>query len=243
MKKIIFIITILFNLQTFSENSLFVEANEQYNKQNYDSAILLYDSIISNGFESSELYYNLGNCYYKTEDWAHAIWNYEKSLSLKKNINTIENLKLTKLKIKDKIEPLPQLFYKEWWHNTSNLLSVEMWQILTLFCVWIILLVRIINRFTNTKQKYSFHFLNILFIILLSISLSSYQENHKKNKAIIFSSSVNVNSAPTEESKNLFSLHSGTKVTILDSIGDWINIKIEDGKNGWIKKSNCRILE
>ena len=113
MKKTIFIITILFNLQTFSENSLFVEANEQYNKQNYDSAILLYDSIISNGFESSELYYNLGNCYYKTEDWAHAIWNYEKSLSLKKNINTIENLKLTKLKIKDKIEPLPQLFYKE----------------------------------------------------------------------------------------------------------------------------------
>tara|TARA_B100001250_G_scaffold297206_1_gene258697 strand:- start:33 stop:764 length:732 start_codon:yes stop_codon:yes gene_type:complete len=243
MKKTIFIITILFNLQTFSENSLFLEANQQYNKQNYKSAILLYDSIIANGLESSELYYNLGNCYYKKEEWANAIWNYEKSLSLKKNTNTLENLELTKLKITDKIEPIPQLFYKKWWRNTINLVSVNMWQILTLLCIWIILIVQIITRFTTSKHKYSFHFLTILFIILLSISLSSYHENYQKPKAIIFSSSVNVNSAPTEDSKNLFSLHAGTKVRILDNIGDWINIKIEDGKNGWIKKSNCRILE
>ena len=243
MRRIAFIITILSCLQTFADNSLFKEANQQYSNQNFSAAILLYDSIVSNGLESSELYYNLGNCYYKKQEWANAIWNYEKSLSLKIRINTLENLELTKQNITDKIEPLPQLFYKEWWDNTINSLSLRMWQILTLFCIWTILIIQIINRFVEYKKYYLLSFLNIALIILLSITFSSYQKNYKTIKAIVFSSSANVNSAPTENSKNLFSLHSGTKIIVLDNIGDWINIKIEDGKDGWIKRSHCRILE
>ena len=93
------------------------------------------------------------------------------------------------------------------------------------------------------KNKYIFYFLNVLLITLLYISFSSYQLQYNTSQAIIFSSSVNVNSAPTEKSKNLFSLHAGTKVIILDNIEDWIKIKIADGKNGWIKATNCRILK
>ena len=115
MKKLIFILLILLYLPIFAENPLFIEANQQYNKGNYSFAISLYDSIIKNNLESSEIYYNLGNCYYKIQDWANAIWHYEKSLLLKKDINTLENIELTKLRIKDKIQPLPQLFYKKWW--------------------------------------------------------------------------------------------------------------------------------
>tara|TARA_B100000214_G_C23465910_1_gene400492 strand:+ start:64 stop:354 length:291 start_codon:yes stop_codon:yes gene_type:complete len=93
------------------------------------------------------------------------------------------------------------------------------------------------------KKKYILYFLSVLLITLLYISFSSYQLHYNTSQAIIFSSSVNVNSAPTEKSKNLFSLHAGTKVTILDNIEDWIKIKIADGKNGWIKTTNCRILK
>ena len=93
------------------------------------------------------------------------------------------------------------------------------------------------------KNKYILYFLNILLIILVYISFDSYKLKYNTSQAIIFSSSVNVNSAPTEKSKNLFSLHAGTKVTILDNIEDWIKIKIVDGKNGWIKASNCKILK
>ena len=100
-----------------------------------------------------------------------------------------------------------------------------------------------LNKFIQNKKKYILYFLTLLLITLLSITFSSYQLNYKTSQAIIFSSSVNVNSAPTEKSKNLFSLHSGTKVIILDNIDDWIKIKIEDGKDGWIKATNCKILQ
>ena len=89
MKKIIFIISIILYLPTFADNPLFIEANHHYNTENYSSAISLYDSIIENNLESSAIYYNLGNCYYKTQDWANAIWYYDKSLLLKKDINTL----------------------------------------------------------------------------------------------------------------------------------------------------------
>ena len=113
MKKTIFILSILFCLQTFAEESLFIEGNKEYTNENYEMAILLYDSIISSGLQSSELFYNLGNCYYKTQDWANAIWHYEKSLIL--NIHNKEashNLEMTRLRIIDQIEAIPQLFYK-----------------------------------------------------------------------------------------------------------------------------------
>ena len=197
---------------------------------------------IENNMESNAIYYNLGNCYYKIQDWANAIWHYEKSLLLKKDINTLENLELTKLKIKDKIQPLPQLFYKKWWNNLINLQTTKSWQILSLICIWTLLIFHIINKFMKYKKKYVVYFLSILLTILLSITFSSYQLKYNTFQAIIFSSSVNVNSAPTEKSKNLFSLHSGTKVTILDRIDNWVKIKIEDGKDGWIQDSNCKIL-
>ena len=244
MKKLIFILPILLCLQTSGKESLFKKANEEYKNQKYTNAISLYDSIVSNNLESSELYYNLGNCYYKTQDWANAIWYYEKSLLLKKNKNTLQNLELAKLNIIDKIEPLPQLFYKKWWQKLLNLLPIKTWQIFTLLSIWMVLILKIVTKFTNYKKTTTAsYFLNSLTLILVWITYSCYEKNYNKNEAIIFSSSVSVNSAPTEEIKNLFSLHAGTKIEIIDEIDDWIKIKLADGKNGWIKKSVCKTLE
>ena len=114
MKQLTLILSIIFCLKNFANESTFRQANEEYNKGNYAKAITLYDSIISNNLESSELYYNLGNCYYKTQDWANTVWYYEKSLKLNpNNYNAIHNLQLTKIKIKDQIETLPEIFYKK----------------------------------------------------------------------------------------------------------------------------------
>ena len=244
MKKITFILSILFCLQTFAEEALFIQANKEYTNENYEAAILLYDSIISNGLQSSELFYNLGNCYYKTQDWANAIWHYEKSLIL--NIHNKEashNLELTKLRIIDQIESIPQLFYKKWWDNLVQLFTTRTWQILALLCIWSILIMQILNRFTKYKKKYFPVFFNTLALILFCITYSSYEKNYNKTEAIIFSSSVVVNSAPTDNSTNLFSLHSGTKVETIDQIGNWIKIKLENGNIGWIKETNCKRLK
>ena len=97
-----------------------------------------------------------------------------------------------------------ELFYKTWWNNLIHLQSTKSWQILSLICIWIILIFYILNKLMKYKNKNILYFLNVLLITLLYISFSSYQLQYNTSQAIIFSSSVNVNSAPTEKSKNLF---------------------------------------
>jgi len=242
MKILTFMLSLLFCIQTFAGEQLFLQANSEYANENYTVAISLYDSILTKGMESSELYYSLGNCYYKTQDWANAIWYYEKSLQLEKKENTIHNLELTKLKITDRIEPLPQLFYKKWGNNLTQLLSTKTWQTLAILCIWIVVLLRLLNQFTSVKNKLFLRILYLTVVILLFITHNSYMHNFIKKEGVIFSSIVIVNSAPTANSTDLFSLHSGAKVEIVDEIGEWINIKIANGKRGWIKQNSCKNL-
>ena len=244
MKKIIIILSILLNLTSTAKESLFLQGNEAYANENYSTAISCYDSILSTGIESSELFYNLGNCYYKTQNWANAIWHYEKALKLNpNNQNASYNLELTKIKTIDQIEALPDLFYKKWWDDLVSLSSTKNWQIFAILSIWITLIIQIFRRFTNFKKKYLLRFFILLTLILFSINYSSYQKNYRTNNAIIFSSSVAVNSAPTNKSTSLFSLHSGTKVEMIDEIGNWVNIKIANGNSGWIQKYNCKFLD
>jgi len=242
MKLKTLIITLLVSISSFASDQLFEKANKAYNNSDYTSAITLYDSILTIGLESSELYYNLGNCHYKEQDWANAIWHYEKSLKLEKNDKTIQNLELANLKIIDRIEDIPQLFYKKWWSSFISIFNTFSWQLISILIIWFALIIKILSQFTNYKKE---HFLSILYsLALISVfaTYSSYQRNITKKEAIIVTSSIVVNSAPTTNSTNLFSLHSGSKIEILDTIGEWINIKIANGSSGWIKESSCKIL-
>ncbi len=242
MKLKTLIITLLVSISSFASDQLFEKANKAYNNSDYTSAITLYDSILTIGLESSELYYNLGNCHYKAQNWANAIWHYEKSLKLERNDKTIQNLELANLKIIDRIEDIPQLFYKKWWSSFISIFNTFSWQLISILIIWLALTIKILSQFTNYKKE---HFLSILYsLALISVfaTYSSYQRNITKKEAIIFTSSVVVNSAPTTNSTNLFSLHSGSKIEILDTIGEWINIKIANGSSGWIKESGCKVL-
>ncbi len=243
MRFNIIIAALLLSINSFASEQLFSKGNKEYAEANYSAAIIIYDSIISLGFESHELYFNLGNCYYQNKDWANAIWYYEKSLQLDKNQKTLENIQLANLRIIDRIEEIPQLFYKRWWKKFIGLFNTYIWQYLATICIWLILIIKLLNQFTGIKKSYFSNFLYLLAIILLFITYNSHQENYNKTEAIIFSSSIVVNSAPTESSINQFSLHSGTKVEIIDQIGNWINIKLANGNSGWIKKSECKILD
>ena len=242
MKKIIFILSLFICTQSYASEQVFEKGNKQYTDENYSAAILLYDSILTSGLESSELYYNLGNCHYKTNDWANAIWHYEKSLQLNNNEKTKHNLELVKLKIIDRIEPLPQLFYKKWWINLTQTLSTQVWQILTLFGIGFIFILQLISQFTSLKSKLITKIFSAITVIILLITQTSYHNNFTKKEAIIFSETITVNSAPTSSSTNLFTLHAGSKVEIIDTIGDWINIKIANGNSGWIAQNSIKEL-
>ena len=242
MKRLIFILSLFICSQNFASEQVFEKGNIQYANENYSLAISLYDSILKSGSESSELYYNLGNCYYKTNDWANAIWHYEKSLQLNNNEKTIHNLEFAKLKIIDRIEPLPQLFYKKWWINLTLTLSTKIWQILAFLCIGLIFILKLISQFTSLKNKPITKVFSAVTIIILLIIQTSYYNNFTKKEAIIFYETITVNSAPTSRSTNLFTLHAGCKVEIIDVIGDWINIQIANGNSGWITQNSIKEL-
>ena len=242
MKKIILLLFLCINLNTIAEHSLFTKANTAYTNDSITKAISLYDSILRSNKESSELYYNLGNCHYKNKDWANAIWYYEKSLQLNKHKQAEENLALTKLKIIDKIEDLPQLFYIKWWKNIQATLDTQYWQYLAILSIFLALFFWITNKLLNKNSKKYYIFFLTSSLLLLLISNSSYKNKIEEKKAIIFSSAVVINSAPTEKSTELFTLHSGTKVEVTDRIGDWIHIKIANGNSGWVLQNSIKEL-
>ena len=239
MRKIIFIL--LFCNQILADENLFIQANKQYAEEKYIDAISLYDSIIYNGLESSELYYNLGNCYYKIKDWPQAIWYYKKSLSINPNNNdAYHNLNVSKLKTKNLTKAIPQLFYKKWIDNIINLLSLKNWQIFTIICIWIVVIIQILKIFTKFKIKHLLTLFHIFSLIILITTYTAYQKKYTEKEAIIFSSSTIVNSAPSSSGTNLFSLNPGNEIRIIDQIEDWVKIKTTDGRNGWIKKTDCK---
>jgi len=242
MKKITLLLFLCISLNTIADQPLFTKANTAYAGDSITKAIALYDSILASGRESSELYYNLGNCYYKNKNWANSIWHYEKSLQLNNNEQAKENLALTKLKIIDRIEALPQLFYKKWWIGAQELLSTNHWQYLAILSVLLALLFGTLNKLLNKNTKKYYTFFLTSALLLLLISNSSYQNKIDKKEGIIFSSVVVINSAPTSNSTELFTLHSGTKLEITDRIGDWIHIKIANSNSGWILQNSVKEL-
>ena len=235
MKKILLINYLFISLSCLANDTIFSNANKLYSESNYIEACNLYMQIIENGSESAELYHNIGNCYYRTNDWANAIWFFEKSLQLKKKEETQKNLELTRLNTIDKIEPMPNLFYKKWWIILTAIFSTKNWQILSIISIWIVCILFFI--ISKTKIIY----LSVIPMFFLFITFSSNTINSKKH-AILFSQNVAVKSAPTENGTNLFSLHSGTKIEIVDEVGEWIKIKIADGNIGWITTKNCKHL-
>tara|TARA_B100001093_G_scaffold520348_1_gene614924 strand:+ start:13925 stop:14632 length:708 start_codon:yes stop_codon:yes gene_type:complete len=235
MKKLIFIIYLFISLSCLANDTIFSNANKLYSESKYIEACKLYLQILEQETESAELYYNIGNCYYRTNDWANAIWFFEKSLQLKNKKETKKNLKLSKLNIIDKIEPLPDLFYKKWWINFIDIFSTKNWQLISIISIWIVCILFFIISKTKIIYFFSIPIL-CLFIIFSSNKIKS------KKYAILFSHNIAVKSAPSNNGTNLFSLHSGSKIEIIDEVGEWIKIKIANGNIGWITKKHCKQL-
>jgi len=110
----------------FGSDSIFSEANNEYDKENYKLAIDKYHQILSDSLESAELYFNIGNCYYKLQDYANSIFFYEKSLLIDNNFNdALENIELVKIELVDKSEKMPRVFYLNWLESIKNFQNIE----------------------------------------------------------------------------------------------------------------------
>jgi tetratricopeptide (TPR) repeat protein len=186
------------------------------------------------------VYYNLGNAYFKAGNFAKAILNYERARKLNPDDEDITfNLKLASLKVVDKIETVPVIFYKRWIEQLSSFFNADTWATLLIMLVWVLFIVIAIYFMGRTVaiKKISFLFIIILCLLTFStgiIAARSHARSSIDQQAIIMSSSVYVKSSPTEKGNDLFILHEGTKVDVLDELNEWSKIKIANGSIGWV---------
>lgn len=215
-------------------------ATDLYNQAEYDSALVLYNGILESGITSDALLYNIGNSYFKLKDYPSAILYYEKALKLKPADEAIHhNLALANNMIVDKIEPMPEIFLKTWWRSFYNLLSADSWAWISvgLFALTLLLAFIYFVSSRTTLRKFAFFAgLFILFLFIGSFGLASqkYYYTQNKNEAIVFIPTITVKSAPSVSTVDLFVLHEGTKVLLLDEVSGWNHIRIANGSTGWL---------
>ncbi len=243
MKRVFFVLAFLiFLLPVFAGgiDTLYTKANAEYDKELYTNAVDDYLQVIKNGYESPEVYYNLGNAYFKLNDYPSAILYYEKAKKLAPDDEDINyNLKVVNTKIVDKIEPLPELFLKRWWKSFYNVMNSTTWAWLTIisFIAFFFFLSFYLLSNKIVIRKFSFY-LGILavFITILSFVLGfeKYNAEHNQKEAIVFVPTLTVKSSPSESSVDLFVIHEGAKVKIVDKVGRWYEIRIANGSVGWL---------
>lgn len=231
-----------------SNEELFRQANKDYSAGLYENAIAGYRQILKDGYASAELYYNLGNACFKSNDIASAILYYEKAKKLQPNDpDILFNLNIANSRIKDKIEAVPVMFYKRWWNALLNWLSPDAWTRFHLICFGgflIGLALYFLSRIIPLR-KIAFWSAIILFTVtLITFGLAFHQQRtlEQVTEAIVFDPSLTVKSSPSENSVDLFVIHEGTKVTVTDQLADWYEIRIANGSTGWIQQSAVRSI-
>tara|TARA_Y100000782_G_C10188706_1_gene268801 strand:+ start:5078 stop:5845 length:768 start_codon:yes stop_codon:yes gene_type:complete len=223
---------------------LFDSANKAYDTKHYEAAVKNYNAILQAGFVGDDIYYNLGNAYYKQGSIPMAILHYEKALKLNPgNKDATFNLKLANGLIVDEIKPIPTIFYKRWWDELRNINTATGWAILAIVCCFLLSGAFFIYRMTSKPvyKRMTFYAFIVFgaFGIFALIMGNSLVRHHKDGStAIVFEPTLNVMSEPSEKGTALYVIHEGTKVAIQETKENWLKINLPDGNQGWIKGSS-----
>lgn len=224
--------------------SLVDSANQYYSEGRYEQAINHYKQILDKGYESAGIYYNLGNAYYKANQLAPAILNYERARLREPGNEDIKyNLQLARSQITDKIENIPEFFITRWIRQLIDVFPSDIWAIISMltFVAFLALFsVYLYGQRMGLKKAGFWVGLLALAIAVASFVFASRQKEEVMNseQAIVFAPKVTVKSSPAESGTDLFVIHEGTKVYIEDNMGEWYEISLSDGSQGWLRKKN-----
>ena len=227
---------VLVNAQT-----TFDQANAAYAEGRYDEAATLYQAMIDEA-PNATLYYNLGNAQYKQGELAQAILAYERALRLDpKNKDAKYNLAFAQSRITDKIVE-QDFFLSTWARVVRNALRERTWWVLSI-SLFILALAGLLLFLLGRElwlRRTAFHiaWIALLFSLISGLNAGSlHQRDTLRNEAIITQGVVNAKSSPDRSGTDLFTLHEGTKVTIRETIGEWVNIRVGNNE-GWLRSSN-----
>jgi len=242
MKRCIFLLTVInICISIFSQNVDLKTANGLYAKGHWEDAAQMYEEIIKTQGVAPELYYNLGNAYYKMGETALSILNYERALRLAPAYRDAQhNLALAQTKIIDNVPQPTSFFVMRWVEKLMNLLSSNEWLYLgagMLTVALVLMFFFLFNRRLVVRKLSFYTALLLLAFCVLSCIFAGVQKNRllHHDAAIVINGIITVKSAPDKSGTDLFQLHEGTRVTITGTLDGWSEIRIGNGNVGWVE--------
>ena len=237
-------VLMLLMLMPLSANAITKQnADDEYAKGNYQQAIKDYQEILKTGV-SSEIYYNLGNAYYRTDNITQALLAYERALQLSPGDNDIRfNLQYARSKTIDKITPETEMFFVTWYNSLVNFTSVDRWANTAIVSIVMALLLILVFLFAPQMwaRKSGFYGSAVFLLLFAFANLFAFQQKHEletKQGAIVIAPTVNVKKTPAASGTDVFVIHEGTRVDITDrGMKQWRGVKLADGREGWLKTS------
>ena len=230
-------------------DSLFNAASAAYSEGQWADAAGTYTAIENLGLESPALYCNMGNAWFKSGDVAKAMLYYERALKLDPSYDDARyNIAVISDFIQDRIEPVPEFILKTWTRDLCYILDSDTWAVISLIflaAVAVSLLLLFLSSSLALRRTGFFSAIAAFLLTVMSVSFAFWQkaDYSRKDGAVIMVPVVSVKSSPSSDtSTDLFILHEGTKVIILDEVGDWRNIELADGRQGWMKSSDMEII-
>lgn len=242
---IILFCSTIFTQTGVASADVFLQANERYKNAAYDSAVSLYEQLLLTEKSNYVIHYNLGNAYYKLNKPGKAILHYERALQLQPDDEEVlHNLEVARKQTVDKLRPVPQLAIVKGWHSLLATFNSYGWGITALiliwggFLCWAVYLLVISNKYV----RFIGSLLMLASLVPLLLGVLKYQREHASGYGILTTSNAYVKSAPDENASNLFIIHEGIKVKMLDQVRPWIKVRLEDGKTGWIKAESAEFI-
>ena len=237
------------SLKSESVQSLKQKADEAYSKGKYQEAIVNYEAALKKG-KSADLYYNLGNAYYRTDNVTRAVINYERAHLLApgdKDIN--HNLEVARSKTIDNIQPGEKIFFKVWFEDIKTSMGIDTWATLSLISLVVALILFLVYLFVKqmTVRKVAFYLSLVLVVFFIFGNVFASQLNDfatNSSAAIIVSPTVTAKKTPTDQAADVCVLHEGTRVEITDkALKGWYEIRLVDGREGWITDKDVEVIK
>ena len=238
------------NSYGFSElaDGVFIEANKALIAENYFDAIAKYESILNDGYESAELYYNLGNAYYRSEQLGKSIWAYSNALDIApRNRDVAHNLSIANSQIVDRIEMPKSFVFITFYRLLKSIMTTNEWILFGSFLIFIKSIHFSVMKFGLFRGKlYNVTSTVLISLIILAhiFSMDSYIDKQRKNSAVVISNNVNAYSGPFYGNNSiLFQINEGIKVNFFNKQKDWVEIILIDGKKGWIPSESIWFMK
>lgn len=227
---------------------LFDKASEQYAAGEYLAAIDNYEEILNRDKSSAEVYFNLGNAYYKLDSLAPSIYFYNKALQLSPNDpDILNNLEFANERTVDLIEQTPKTGWSAWFLKLRKTFSYNGWAVLAVICSFLMLIFGTGYYFVRSPlKKRLFFFLGILAILVSAgsvvLAYDQYNEQQNKQLAIVYAHEIDVHAEPNHNAVVIFTLHEGTRVQVIDHFNGYYRVKLDDDKRGWMKEEALNLL-